>query len=121
VGVVPGEAGDRALGVLEADRRRDLERERGRHRLGDDRVAVAEHRPAVAALRAELAIDRRRPPQGRLGVDVAEQPGDHAAPVAAVRRRRRSPEPPRDDHAAIIAPPPAPRERRPPPHSRRAR
>jgi hypothetical protein len=92
-----GVAGGGPLGVLERRRLGDVELHVRRLGLGHARLAVPDDDAAILAINGERTPQRRRQPQGDLGVAGVEKRGEETARVAAVRRPRRAVEARIDD------------------------
>jgi len=76
----------RCSGHGERHRRRELEVERGRAGLGDERLAVEEPHVVGLAANLEPPVERRRPAQRDLDRVRSDELGQPTAGVAPVRR-----------------------------------
>ena len=79
----------RLLRHLDRDRSRDVELDRRRARLGDERAIVEKSDALAVLLDRERPVERRRQPKRDLDLVGVDEGGEPPARVASVRGRER--------------------------------
>ena len=80
----------RGLRNLERDRRRSVDVDGPRARVGNERVTVAKSNALAVSFDHERPVERRRRPERHLDLVRIDEPREPTAGVASVRRRERT-------------------------------